>query len=137
MAALTADRNTPYRDGELVSFPVKGGAFRTIYVGAIVVSDAGYAKPGVKEVNKIYLGRAEEQVRVFSGDADGDKNVLVRLGRAFKWDNAPGGDAITQADIGKTPYIFDDQTVTAVATDATPMTGLIILSVDADGVWVG
>ena len=60
MAALTADRNTPYRDGELVSFKVKGAA--KIYAGSIVVSDAGYAKPGVKAENLVYLGRAEEFV---------------------------------------------------------------------------
>ena len=134
MAALTADRNTPYRDGELVSFKVKAAA--KIYAGSIVVSDAGYAKPGVKAENLVYLGRAEEFVDNTNG-SDGDVSVLVRRGRAFKWANAGGANAAAQADVGKPAYIFDDQTVTDVAAGASKMGNAIILAVDSDGVWVG
>ena len=134
MAALTADRNTPYRDGELVKFKVKAAA--KIYAGAIVVSDAGYAKPGVKAENLIYLGRAEEFVDNTNG-SDGDVSVLVRRGRAFKWANAGGANAAAQADVGKPAYIFDDQTVTDVAAGASKAGVAIILAVESDGVWVG
>lgn len=136
MAALAADRNTPYRDGELVSFKVKAGV--KFYAGAIVVSDAGYAKPGVKAANLIYLGRAEEQVdNSATGASDGDKSVVVRRGRAFKWANAAGANAAAQADVGKPAYIFDDQTVTDVAAGASKAGDAIILGVDDDGVWIG
>ena len=109
-----------------------------IYAGAIVVSDAGYAKPGVKAENLIYLGRAEEQVdNSATGAADGDKSVVVRRGRAFKWANAAGANAIAQADVGKPAYIFDDQTVTDVAAGASKAGDAIILAVDDDGVWIG
>ena len=134
MAALSADRNTPMRDGELISVPVKGAT--TIYAGGIVVSDAGYAKPGTKAADLIYLGRAEESVDNSSG-SDGDKNVMVRRGRAFKWDNSTGGDKIAQADVGKAAYIVDDQTVTDTSTGASKIEPGIILAVDNDGVWVG
>lgn len=134
MAALAADRSTPYRDGELFSYKVKGGA--KIFAGSIVVSDAGYSKPGVKAENLVYLGRAEEYVDN-TGGADGDKSVIVRRNRAFKWDNAGGGGAITQADVGKPAYILDDQTVTDVAAGASKTGNAIILAVDSDGVWVG
>ena len=137
MAELSADRNTPMRTGELISFKVKARV--RIYAGAIVVAEGGYAAPGKRaDSGIVYLGRAEERVNTVKvGASDGDKSVLVRRGLAFKWANAAGGDAITQADAGKTPYIFDDQTVTDVATGATAMTGLKILAVEDDGVWVG
>ena len=134
MAALTADRNTQYRDGEMVSFKVKAAA--KIYAGSIVVSDAGYAKPGVKAAGLIYLGRAEEFVDNTNG-SDGDVSVLVRRGRAFKWANATGANAAAQADVGKPAYIFDDQTVTDVDSGASKMGDAIILAVESDGVWVG
>ena len=134
MAALAADRNTPYRDGELFSFKVKAAA--KIYAGSIVVSDAGYAKPGVKAAGLIYLGRAEEFVDNTNG-ADGDVSVLVRRGRAFKWANAGGANAAAQADVGKPAYIFDDQTVTDVDAGASKLGDAIILAVDSDGVWAG
>lgn len=134
MAALKADRNTPMRDGELFGFKVKAAA--KIHAGSIVVSDAGYAKPGAKAEGLVYLGRAEESVDN-TGGADGDAIVLVRRGRAFKWANAGGNKAAAQADVGKPAYIFDDQTVTDVDTGASKMGGAIILAVDSNGVWVG
>ena len=136
MAALKADTHTPMKDGELVSFKVKAGV--KIYAGAIVVSDAGYAKPGVKAASLIYLGRAEEQVdNSAAGAADGDKSVLVRRGRAFKWANAAGGGAVTQAEVGSAAYILDDQTVTKTATGATKTDPAVVLGVDSGGVWIG
>ena len=136
MAALTADRNTPYREGELIPVPVKAGV--KIYAGAIVVVDAGYAKPGVKAANLIYLGRAEEQVdNSATGASDGDKSVLVRRKRSFYWSNATGTNEVAQADVGKPAYIFDDQTITDVDTGASKAGDAIILAVDSGGVWIG
>ena len=134
MAALTADRHTPMKDGELISVPVAAG--KKIYAGALVVSKGGYAAPGEKADSGIaYLGRAEEQVDN-SGGAAAAKSVLVRRNRAFKWANASSG-AVTQAEVGSAAYILDDQTVTKTAAGATKTDPAVVLGVDDDGVWVG
>ena len=134
MAALTADRHTTMRDGELISVKVAAGV--RIYAGALVVSKAGYASPGEKaDSGIVYLGRAEEQVDN-AGGAAAAKSVLVRRGRAFKWANASSG-AVTQAEVGKAAYILDDQTVTKTAAGATKTDPAVVLGVDDDGVWVG
>ena len=136
MAALVADRNTPMRDGELIPVPVKSGV--KIYAGAIVVADGGYAKPGVKGENLVYLGRAEEQVdNTAAGAKDGDRSVLLRRGRAFKWANAAGNGAVGQAEFGKKVYIVDDQTVTKTAAGASDTGAAVVVGIESDGVWIG
>ena len=135
MAVLTGDRHTPMKDGELISVPVAAAV--KIYAGALVVSKGGYAAPGEKAASGIvYLGRAEEHVDN-SGGAAGDKSVLVRRGRAFKWANAGGAGAVRQAEVGSAAYILDDQTVTKTATGATKTDPAVVLGVDSDGVWIG
>lgn len=131
MAALTADRNTPMKDGELVAVAVAANA--VIHAGALVVANAtGYAAPGSAAANLTYLGRAEEAVDN-TGGADGAKTIQVRRGRAFKFANK-AGDLVTQALVGKACYIEDDQTVRATAA-GTSAAG-IVLGVESDGVWV-
>ena len=132
MVALTADRQTPYRDGDLVEFMVAASA--KIFAGSMVSLDGGYAKAMVKEVGKIFAGRAEEFVDNSSGAA-GAKSVLVRRNAAFKWANASGANAIAQADVGNKAYAIDDQTVTDTSAGATEVG--VILQVDSDGIWVG
>ena len=135
MAALSGDRNTPMKDGELIAVKVAAGA--KIYAGALLVSKGGYAAPGEKaDSGIVYLGRAEERVDNTGGSA-GDKSVLVRRGRAFKWSNAAGTNAVTQAEVGQAAYILDDQTVTKTATGATKTDPAVVLGVDNDGVWIG
>lgn len=133
MAALTADRNTPHKDGDLLPFAVAGG--EKIYAGAIVVADAtGYAAPGSTALNLTYLGRADEGVDNTAG-ADGAKTVTVRRSKAFKWANS-GADAVTQAEMGKTCYIVDDQTVAKTDGGGTRSAAGKVVGLDADGVWV-
>ena len=131
MAALTADRNTPYRDGSLVNLKVAAGA--KIFAGSMVSLDGGYAKAMVKEADKKFAGRAEEFVDN-TGGAAGAKTVLVRRGVAFKWANAAGANKIAQAQVGAKAYATDDQTVTKTSNAATEVGE--ILEVDSDGVWV-
>lgn len=131
MAALTDDRSTPSREGDLVNYPMAAAA--KIYGGGMVSLDGGYAKAMVMEAAKQFAGRAEETVDNSSGSA-GDKSVLVRSGRAFKWANAAGSNAITQADVGGKAYALDDQTVTDTSAGSTEVGR--ILQVDSDGVWV-
>jgi hypothetical protein len=130
--ALAADRNTPSMEGELLSVPVATGV--TIFAGALVVANAnGYAAPGSVATTLQYLGRAEEQV--VNAGANGAKNVLVRRKLAFKWLNH-GADLVVQADLGKTCYIVDDQTVAKTTGGATRSAAGKVIQIDADGVWV-
>lgn len=131
MAALTADRNTPYRDGSLVTHKVAAGA--KIFAGSMVSLDGGYAKAMVKEADKAFSGRAEEFVDN-TGGAAGAKTILVRRGVAFKWANAAGAGAVAQANVGAKAYATDDQTVTKTEAGATVVGE--ILEVESDGVWV-
>ena len=133
MSALTADRNTPFKDGETIVVPVAAGA--VIFAGALVVANAtGYAAPGSTAATLSYLGRAELSVNN-TGGADGAKTVAVRRKKAFKWANL-AGDPVVQADLGKTCYIADDQTVAKTSATNTRSVAGKVIQVDADGIWV-
>lgn len=132
--ALTADRNTPMKDGELIAVPV--AASKKIFAGALVAANAtGFATPGATATTLTYLGRADEYVDNSSG-ADGAKLVMVRRGKAFKFKNS-AGDAVTQAELGKTCYIVDDETVSkSNAGGNTQSAAGKVIGVETDGVWV-
>lgn len=133
MPPLAADRNTPMEEGELISVPVAAGA--KIFAGALVVANAtGYAAPGSTALNLTYLGRAEGFVDN-TGGADGAVSVNVRRLKAFKFANS-GTDAVTQADLGKTCYIVDDETVSATDGAGTQSAAGKVIGLDANGVWV-
>lgn len=132
MAALTKDRDTQERDGVILSVPV--AATRKIFAGSLVAASAtGYATPGATATTLTALGRAEEFKDNSSG-ADGDVSVLVRRG-VFLFGNE-GGDAVTQADIGKDCYIVDDQTVAKTDGTSTRSKAGKVLGVGSTGVWV-
>jgi len=132
MTALTADRYTPRRDGELVSHPV--AAATVIHAGALVALDAsGNAVPGSTATTLTAAGRAEEAVDNSAGAA-GDLSVTVRRG-VFRYANEPT-DLVTRADIGATCYIVDDQTVARTNGTGTRSAAGKVIDVDADGVWV-
>lgn len=132
--ALSADRNTPMKDGELIAVPV--AAAKKIFAGALVAANAtGFATPGATATTLTYLGRAEETVDN-TGGADGAKTVMIRRGKAFKFKNSTG-DAVTQAELGKTCYIVDDETVSkSNAGGNTQSAAGKVVGVDTDGVWV-
>lgn len=130
MAALTADRNTQMKDGELVAYKVATGV--TIYAGSLVVASAtGFAQPATAAASLTALGRAEETVT--NAGADGAVTVLVRRKQMFKWANK-AGDLVTQALVGLSCYIEDDQTVRL--TGASSSVAGKVIAVDTDGVWV-
>lgn len=131
--SLAKDRNTPMKAGELIVVPMAAGA--KIYAGALVAANAtGYAAPGSTATTLTYLGRAEEQVDN-TGGADGDLTVPVRRRKAFKFKNE-GGDPVTQAELGKSCYIVDDETVAKTDGGATRSAAGTVIAVDSDGVWV-
>lgn len=132
MTALTADRNTPARAGDLYSRKVK--ASTTIHAGALVALDAdGWAVPGATATTLIADGRADEAV--VNAGADGAAVVTVRKG-VFRYANSAAGDAIAQTDIGAVCYIVDDQTVAKTDGTSSRSVAGTITDVDADGVWV-
>lgn len=133
MAALTADRNTQMKDGELVSLPVAASV--KIFAGALVAANAtGFVTPGAASTTLNYIGRAEEQADNSAG-ADGAISVLVRRKHLFKFANL-AGDLVTQAELGKFCYIADDQSVAKTSATGTRSPAGMVRSVDADGVWV-
>lgn len=131
--ALTKDRNTARREDDLYSLPVAAGA--VIHAGAMVVIDAGYAKPGAAGTGLIAAGRAEEAVDN-TGGQNGDKVCRVRRG-CFRWRNS-ASDPITQADVGRTCYVEDDETVAKTDSIGTLSAAGTIREIDGDGdgVWV-
>ena len=133
MAALTADRNTPLKDGEIIPVPVAANA--KIFGGALIAASAtGFAVPGSVATTLTALGRAESFVDN-TGGADGAKVVQVRRRQAFKFANQ-AGDLVTQADFGKVCYIVDDQTVAKTNGTNTRSVAGKVLGVESDGVWV-
>jgi hypothetical protein len=133
MAALTADRNTPRKGGDLINLPVAGA--KKIYSGALVARDAGgCATPGATATTLLGVGRAEAQADNSSG-ADGALSLDVRKG-VFRFANSSGADEATRADIGADCYIVDDQTVAKTSGGGTRSVAGKIFDVDPDGVWV-
>lgn len=111
MTALAADRNTASRHGLQYVDPVAAGA--KIYAGALVVLDAsGNAKPGATATGLTARGVAQERIDNTTGAA-GDQMLKSEPGLfALATDGS-----LTRANLGKTVYIVDDQTV--AATDGT------------------
>lgn len=133
MTALTKDRNTPKRIGEVFNLPV--ATSKKIFAGSIVMLNAtGYATPGAAATGQICAGRANEQVDNSAG-ADGDLFVDVEPG-VFHFANSAAADEITAAEIGDSCYIADDQTVAKTDGTGTRSVAGKVVGVDADGVWV-
>jgi len=132
MAALTNDRDTPMRAGDLFAYPV--AASTRIHAGGLVVLEAGYAKPGRTATGLACVGRAEEAVDN-SGGANGALVVPVRRG-LFLYANSAAADAVTLADVGADAYIVDDATVAKTSATNTRSKAGTIEDVDALGVWV-
>ncbi|TVR08010.1 MAG: hypothetical protein EA385_11115 [Salinarimonadaceae bacterium] len=137
MAALTNDRNTRRRAGDLYSDPV--AAATIIYAGALVcLNAAGNAVPGATATGLKARGVATARVDNSDGSA-GDAVVESEAG-VFRFANSTAGDAIARADIGADAWIVDDQTVAKtgapVESVATRSIAGKIMDVDNVGVWV-
>lgn len=113
--ALTIGRNTvEIRDGRTLVLPMKGNT--KIYEGSLVALEAGLAIPGKKATGLVIAGRASEFVDN-TGGSDAAKSVTVRRG-VFKWNNDIT-NPVTDAEVMKSCYVLDDETVTALATGAS------------------
>ena len=127
------DRNTPYKDGEL--FPVPIAASTEIFGGHIVAGNAaGFAVLATAVAAQVTLGVSDGYADNSAGTA-GDTVALVRRGKSWFFANL-GGDAVTQADIGKACFVADSQTVAKTSnSDVRPVAGKV-LGVESAGVWV-
>ncbi len=104
MPACTADRNTTYREGLELEFPVK--AATRIYGGSMVAVDStGYAVPAANTAGHKLVGIALEQVNNSSG-ANGAVSIRVRTAGVFEF----GATSISQANVGADMFVVDDQT---------------------------
>jgi hypothetical protein len=116
MTALTQGRALKSIEGRLFNYGVKADA--VIYRGAIlVVGSDGYAKPATTATGLVAVGIAREPVDA-TGFASGAKTVEVEE-MTIGCKNSAGGDEITIADLGRTCYLVDDQTVAKTSGGGT------------------
>jgi hypothetical protein len=128
--ALTAERNTLRRSGDLLTLAI--AANKKIYAGSLVARDAsGYATPGATATDILGVGRAAETVDN-TGGAAAALQVPIEKG-IFHFANS-ATDPVTIADVGNNCYIEDDQTVSH--TDTNQSVAGIVFDVDTTGVWV-
>lgn len=124
---ISADRNTPYRPSQLFSYPV--AASTHLYAGQAVVLDAsGNAEAASLATGKVAVGICQEEVNN-TGSA-GAKNVTVKIG-CFKLANY---GSITKTSIGDIVYFYDDVSVQASGSSASPAG--VMRDIESDGVWV-
>jgi hypothetical protein len=135
--ALTAERSTPERSGQLLDLSAAAG--KKLFAGALGARDAdGNATPGAVATTLRGVGRVKETVDNTTGSA-GDKRVAIERG-IFRYANSASADEIDCGDIGNDCYIVDDQTVAKTAalveSAATRSVAGKVFDVDALGVWV-
>jgi hypothetical protein len=128
--ALSADRQTPGRDGVQFEYPCTAGV--TCYAGALIVLDAaGNAKPGTVAAGEIPVGRCDE---LADNSGGGAAAINVKVSRGIhRWNNS-SIDPVTKANIGDTVYVEDDQTVRRLIGASSPAG--IMIDIDSLGVWV-
>lgn len=129
MAALTADRNTPRREGQIFSVGV--AAATKIFAGSMVaINAAGFAVPAANTAGLKVIGRAEAFVDNTAG-ANGALSVDIRDG-IFKF----VGAGLSDADIGKPAFVTDDQTIQTAASTNNICAGIIVDVDSATEPWI-
>jgi hypothetical protein len=115
-----------------MGYPVK--ASTTIYQGALVVLNAGYAVGATAAVGLIPIGRAKATV-INASVTDGAYTVEVEPG-IFLFANSTAGDAVAQANVGAKVYLVDDQTVALTSGYGARSIAGVAVAVETAGVWV-
>lgn len=131
MAALSADRVTQQRTGDIVSLPIAASV--TCYGGAMaVVTATGTVRPAIVDGSAPTckgLGRFRYQCTALA-----DVTAEVETG-IFLWNN-DAADPVTVASINTVCFASDDQTVAATSATNTRTPVGIVVSVESAGVWV-
>jgi len=139
MTALAADR-----PNQSVIF-TKSRAFDSIaasvaiYCGAMLSMDSsGYIRPARATASDKVLGVASRAIPSQAGagaPADGGK-VLVESDGYHRMGNSATVDAITNAHVGRTCFVVDDQTVALTSAGGTRPRAGRVHKVDSTGVYV-
>ena len=133
MAALTGDRNTLRRERNFLELPV--AADTVLHAGGVACLDAtGHLVPGAAAVGLRAVGRVECGVSNALGLA-GAVTAVVRPG-LYLLANAPGADAVTQAELGHVVYLVDDQTVAKGNDGGSRPPAGVALGLEHGQVWV-
>lgn len=113
--------------------------------GGIAILAAGYARParegqGGNDTVKAADAATYVAVGVFAqtvtgGVADGAVTVKVQPG-AYNFRNSAGADQISIADIGKTVFLVDDQTVARTSAGGIRAVAGTVVRIDEEGIWV-
>lgn len=127
-----AERNTAYRDGELIALPV--AASTIVEAGNLVALNAsGYLVPAADTAGLTVVGVAGE-TKDNSAGANGAVYCLIRRKKVFLFENH-ATNAVTQALVGKSVYVADSVTVCTDGATNDIVAGKC-LGVSADGVLV-
>lgn len=139
MAATTIDINTLRKYLErLVCDDAKIAANTTIPLGAITCTNAaGELVNGADAAGLTMQGRAPRRMVNATGAAAVTKPGAYVEAGVFRWVTG-GANALTAADLGKTCYILDNQTVVKAAGTVNSIPAGILDALDADGIgaWV-
>lgn len=114
---------TEMRDGELIPIPLKADA--VVLQGTLaLIDDTGYAIDSNVAIaeTQTCLGVWDASYDNTDG-ADGDRVALVRRKKQFLFANL-ATDAVSQADLGATVYVADNQTIAKTHdTNTRPVAG--------------
>lgn len=127
MGALIANKKLRSRSADRVH--VTAAPATGIFKGALVVLQAGLAKPGFAATGLVAVGVADTFVA--AGDSQRGFHALKGT---FAFEQA--GTPVTQAHIGQPAYIVDDQTVSLDTASNTRSPAGTIFDVTDDGVWI-
>lgn len=127
--ATNGEKATQQREGDIVAFDLAAGA--QINKGAMVVLEAGYAKPGHEAAGLKSVGIAE----ISADHSAGANTVFARRG-TFLLRNGTGADEITRADIESQCFILDDDTVAKTDGGGTRSRAGTVRAIEGGNVWV-
>lgn len=129
--ALVQGRMVKRRIANQFEDPV--AASTLIHTGALVCLNAsGNAVPGGVSTTLTVRGVAQEGVN--NTGAAGAQTVKTERG-CFPFKNH-GADPVTRADIGKTVFIIDDETIAKTNGTNTRSAAGILRDIDVNGPWV-
>lgn len=134
MVALSAPRTTPQRnEPKTRSVPLLANA-RVYQGGMVQIAASTFGVAAVATAANVTIGVAQATVDN-AGGANGAVAVEVRRG-VFRFANSAAADLITRAEIGKTVFVVDDQTVAKTDNSGARPAAGSCYDVDAQGVWV-
>lgn len=126
MTALAKDFDTKAKaDNRWViagGFPV--AASQLLYQGALVGIDASGNLAEVTAANGLHVAGASRKRYDNSTGAAGDVIAEIEYG-VHRFTNAAAGNALTQADVGKPCFVYDDNTVGKFSATAGGVAGVL------------